>query len=49
MTIIASTLFTAVAAYACHERAKIFGKLSGLALFVVMAVLPLTVLVGRLL
>ena len=45
MTMIASTLFTAVAAIACHERANIFGKLSSLALFAMMVSLPLTVLV----
>lgn len=46
---IVSTLFIAVAAYAYHERAKIFGRTSSLVLFAVMATLPLTVLVERVL
>lgn len=49
MPVIASALFVAVAAYACHERAKIFGRTSSLVLFAVMATLPLTVLVERVL
>lgn len=49
MTMIVSTLFTAVAAYTCHERAKIFGKLSSLALFAMIAALPLIVLLERVL
>ena len=49
MPVIASALFVVVAAYACHERAKIFGRTSSLALFATMAALPLTVLVEGLL
>ena len=44
---IASTLFVVVAAYACHERAKIFGRASSLALFAMIATLPLTALAER--
>ena len=49
MTMIVSTLFIAVAAYACHERAKIFSKPSSLALFAMIASLPLIVLLERVL
>lgn len=49
MTMIASALFIAVAAYACHERTKIFGRASSLALFAMIATLPLTVLLERVL
>jgi len=49
MPVIASALFVVVAAYACHERAKIFGRASSLALFAMMVSLPLTVLVERVL
>lgn len=49
MPVITSALFAAVAAYACHERAKVFGRTSSLALFAMIATLPLTVLVERVL
>ena len=49
MTMIAGTLFAAVAAYACHERAKTFGRASSLALFAMIATLPLTALLERVL
>ena len=49
MPVITSALFIAVAAYACHERAKIFGKLSSLALFAMIASLPSIVLLERVL
>lgn len=49
MTMIAGTLFAALAAYACHERAKIFGRLSSLALFVMIASMPLILLLERVL
>lgn len=49
MTMIAGTLFIAVAAYACHERAKIFSRASSLAVFAMIASLPLTVLLERVL
>lgn len=49
MLVAASALFTVVAAYACHERAKIFSKPSSLALLAMIASLPLTVLLERVL
>lgn len=45
MPVIASALFIVVAAYACYDRSKLYSRASSLALFVMMAALPLTLLV----
>ena len=49
MPVAASALFVVVAAYACYDRSKLYSGASSLALFAMMATMPLTVLVERVL